>query len=297
MAPGYGDSAGIGVYANPYFARFATSATASVVADAMAKQPTFFSLWIGNNDVLGYATSGGAGDTITGQATFGYVMNGIVATLTSGGAKGAIANIPDVTSIPFFTTVPPNGYVLTQEQADILNENLGPLGFSYQAGANYFIISDANAPLGFRQMVEGELLTLKVPQDSLKCAYWGGFNPAILAPVPIPGQFVLTLDEIAKIEAATDGYNQTIQALAGQYDLALVDMNAEFNNVKAGVVNDGVSLSANFITGNAFSLDGVHGTQMGYAHVANTFIHAINAKYGSSLPTVSLTNYPANDIP
>jgi len=115
--------------------------------------------------------------------------------------------------------------------------------------------------------------------------------------VPIPGQYILTLDEIAEIEAATAGYNQTIQDLASQYDLALVDMNAEFNNVKTGVVSDGVTLNADFITGNAFSLDGVHGTQMGYAHVANTFIHAINMKYGSSLPKVSLTSYPANDLP
>jgi hypothetical protein len=27
----------------------------------MSQKPTFFSLWIGNNDVLGYATTGGDG--------------------------------------------------------------------------------------------------------------------------------------------------------------------------------------------------------------------------------------------
>ncbi len=47
--------------ANPYFARFASSSSTSVIKDAVAKKPTFFSLWIGNNDVLSYATSGGAG--------------------------------------------------------------------------------------------------------------------------------------------------------------------------------------------------------------------------------------------
>jgi hypothetical protein len=35
--------------------------TTSVVAYAAAQAPTFFSLWIGNNDVLGYATTGGDG--------------------------------------------------------------------------------------------------------------------------------------------------------------------------------------------------------------------------------------------
>jgi hypothetical protein len=32
----------------------------------MSQKPTFFSLWIGNNDVLGFATTGGDGtDPIT----------------------------------------------------------------------------------------------------------------------------------------------------------------------------------------------------------------------------------------
>ena len=38
--------------ANPWFARFQTSAGASVIADATSMSPTFFSLWIGNNDIL-----------------------------------------------------------------------------------------------------------------------------------------------------------------------------------------------------------------------------------------------------
>ncbi|MFN4198653.1 MAG: G-D-S-L family lipolytic protein, partial [Flavobacterium sp.] len=100
--PGYGTL-------NPYFGRFASSATATVLGDAMAQNPTFFSLWIGNNDVLGFATSGGDGSNpITDQATFDQAYNSIVNTLVSGGAKGVIANIPNVTSIPFFTTVPHN---------------------------------------------------------------------------------------------------------------------------------------------------------------------------------------------
>jgi hypothetical protein len=54
---GYGNPAGIAAKtANPYFVRFASSPTATVVGDALAQNPTFFSLWIGNNDTLGYAT-------------------------------------------------------------------------------------------------------------------------------------------------------------------------------------------------------------------------------------------------
>jgi hypothetical protein len=297
LAPGYGDFAGIGVYANPYYARFASSSAASVLGDALALQPTFFSLWIGNNDVLGYATSGGMGDTITGQQTYAYVMNTLLTNLTSGGAKGALANIPDVTSVPFFTTIPPKGYVVTQEQADILNQYLGSFGMHYEAGANYFIITDPTSPLGFRQMVNGELLLLTLPQDSLKCAYWGGFNPILQIPVPIPGHFVLTINEIDQILTAIDGYNATLRALADQFDLALIDMHTEMNELKYGITVDGITLTDDFVTGNSFSLDGIHLTAMGNAYIANLFILGINSKYGSNLPTVSLTNYQSVILP
>jgi hypothetical protein len=59
---------------NPYFGRIASTPTATVIADAVAQNPTFFSLWIGGNDVLGYATSGGIGVNQTGNfnpATYG----------------------------------------------------------------------------------------------------------------------------------------------------------------------------------------------------------------------------------
>jgi lysophospholipase L1-like esterase len=123
LAPGYGNVAGvISGQANPYFVRFASSATTSVIADAVAQNPTFFSLWIGNNDVLAYATSGGTGvnqlgnldpttyggNDITDPNVFASVYSNLVTQLTANGAKGVVANIPDVTSVPFFTTVPTN---------------------------------------------------------------------------------------------------------------------------------------------------------------------------------------------
>src|SRR5699024_1264388 len=68
VAPGYGNVSGVlqGT-ANPYFARFSSSENTTVISDAASQNPTFFSLWIGNNDVLGYATSGGSGVDQTGN--------------------------------------------------------------------------------------------------------------------------------------------------------------------------------------------------------------------------------------
>lgn len=123
IAPGYGNVAGVASgAANPYFARFATTSGATVVGDAMVQAPTFFSLWIGGNDVLGYATSGGVGvnqtgnlnpgtyggNDITDPSVFASVYSGMVNSLTANGAKGVVANLPYVSTLPYFTTVPFN---------------------------------------------------------------------------------------------------------------------------------------------------------------------------------------------
>ena len=137
---GYGNMAGLASgTANPYFVRFASSSTASVLEDAMAQNPTFFSLWIGNNDVLSYATSGGVGTNQTGNTnprtyssndiTDPNVLAGSIKAVLEGmksvgATKGVIANIPNVTSIPFFTTVPYNAVPLDEAQATALNAQL-----------------------------------------------------------------------------------------------------------------------------------------------------------------------------
>ena len=123
VAAGYGNVAGVAAgLANPYYARFATSATSTVLSDAVAQAPTFFSLWIGGNDVLGYATSGGVGvnqtgnnnaatyasNDITDPGVFAYAYNALITNLTANGAKGVVANLPYVSTLPYFTTVPYN---------------------------------------------------------------------------------------------------------------------------------------------------------------------------------------------
>jgi lysophospholipase L1-like esterase len=132
LAAGYGNVAGVSLgQSNPYFVRHATTPSATVLGDAMSKNPTFFTNWIGANDVLSYATSGGAqsdgttpaadhnatgnldpstygGNDITNANVFASVYSTIVSTLTVNGAKGVVATIPSVTSIPYFTTVPYN---------------------------------------------------------------------------------------------------------------------------------------------------------------------------------------------
>ncbi len=70
--------------------------------------------------------------------------------------------------------------------------------------------------------------------------------------------------------------------MADQYDLAYIDMFEMMSDLENGITNDGITITAEFVTGNAFSLDGIHLTPIGYAHVANMFIDGINKKYNSS---------------
>ncbi|WP_018341811.1 SGNH/GDSL hydrolase family protein [Cytophaga aurantiaca] len=295
--PGYGNPAnGFGNF-NPFFTRMASNpASASMLSDAMLQSPTFFTLFIGSNDVLLYALAGGASDAITptaGAAGTGFdaSMDAIVATLTSGGAKGAIANVPDITSVPYFTTVPYNGLVLTSQlQVDGLNAAYAPLGITFHLGQNPFIIADAAAPGGKRQITSSEFVLLSVPQDSLKCKQWGSVKA-------IPNAYVLTASEISNIQTAVSNYNTKIKNLAATYGLAFVDVNKFLTQVETGVVYNGVTLSTTFVSGGAFSLDGVHLTPIGNAMLANEFLKAINATYGSTLPLVDATKYSGVKFP
>jgi lysophospholipase L1-like esterase len=296
---------------NPYFGRFASSQTASVLEDAAAQQPTFFTSWIGGNDVLTYAVAGGAADSITDINTFSFAMDLILQTMTANGAKGAIANIPEITSSPYFTfmntQLPYVGLVLDAETAGLLNFAYAGFeqflasqgieysyGFNFVEGPNAFVVEDETIPLpppfNVRQMTAGELFLLTLPTDSLLNNGMGSVDQSGEMPMPfgIPDKYFLSQAEIDEITAATAAYNQVIAQLANNYDLALVDLHSKLIEVSTtGVTFDGITFTSDFITGNSFSLDGVHLTGQGYAVVANYFIDAINAKYNSDLKHVS----------
>ena len=290
LAPGYGSqdlSKILAGQANPFFSRFSSSNTTSIVQDAMAQQPTFFTLWIGNNDVLGVALNGGEGTPtpLNGAPGVGFdgTMTALVSTLTAGGAKGAIANIPDVTKIPYFTTVPYNGLILDTVQAAALSQAYAPLGIKFRVGANPFIIKD-NVPGGRRKMVPGELVLLTVNQDSLKCKGLG-------SQIGISKKDVLTAAEITKISDAVKGYNAIIKGLADAKGLAYVDANTYLANLQGGITMKQVTYNAALVTGNVFSLDGIHFSPKGNAIAANLFIEAINKKFNASIPTVNVNAY------
>jgi hypothetical protein len=359
LAPGYGNVQGvIPKTANPYFVRFASSPTTSVIADFKAQGPTFFSLWIGNNDALLYALAGADSsvETLTPPAQFAQYYNALISEIASTNAKGVIANIPSVTSIPSLTTIPTNpltaavlgnGNVAVGEATiDNLNANLyGPLSQILTAlgagdrikvlsktASNPLLIKDESlAPLNnqitaaaaasgnptlialaaylgatygqARQAKTGDLvpLTTKTAIGTLETLPPG--VPASLGArgvaYPFADKYVLVPSEITEINTAIDAYNVTIKAAATAKGYAFVDANKKMNELgtQSGISWDGVRYTAKFVTGGAFSLDGVHLTGRGYAIIANEFIKSINGTYKSNLPQVNPNNYSGVKFP
>lgn len=330
LAAGYGNPAGLATtppMANPYFVRFASAASTSVLADALTQNPTFFSLWIGGNDVLGYATAGGVktsedaatGNDITPTATFDTAYNALATQLSAGGRKGVIANLPFVSTLPYFTTVPYNPVNLDATKAGQLNSGYATYNggltvavtngwitqaeadarkVTFQAGANPVVIVDnyltnltAYGIPSYRPATKADFLVL--PSRNFIGTLVGG-NPSLIngVSVPLADKWVLSKNEADEIATATTAYNATIQAAATANNLAIVDAKAiMYQLVNGGIRFGNYHMSASYVTGGAFSLDGIHPSARGYALIANEFSKAINAKYGSTLKQVDLGQY------
>ncbi|SDS53838.1 hypothetical protein SAMN05216503_3382 [Polaribacter sp. KT25b] len=348
IAPGYGSIPGvIAGTANPYFARMSSSETTTVLADAMAQAPTFFSISeIGGNDVLSYATSGGIGtvqttnydastygpNDITSPVVFETVMNAMVTTLTSAGAKGVIVTVPSIVNLPFFTTVPYNAVPLDAATASAVNtgyagynggiqqafaalagtglftqEELDKRTISFAAGQNAVVIIDEDlTDLGainpafaaipkYRQATAEDFLLLT--SSSFIGTTVGG-NAQLIngVTVPLADQWVLTPQEKDAIQSATDSYNESITSIAVDNGLAIADLNALLNAAAgSGIMFDSYTLTTGFVTGGLVSLDGIHLTTRGYGLMANKILEAIDAKYGSNFIESNNIN-KANDL-
>jgi len=284
-------------YSNPFYQRMASSASSSILSDAVAKNPTFFSVNLGLHDVLKYTLKGAAADSITpiaGSVNVGFEasINNVIDKLTANGAKGVITNIPSIKTMAYFNTIAWNALKLDATTATNLSNFYANLDSTkFYEGDNGFIIMDSNNPfLGFRQAVAGEYILLSVPLDSIKCHKWGSL-------IPIPDRYSLTLSEIEKIENAIDSYNIILKNIANAKGLAFVDVNAFYTKIKSGFIYNGVTVNAAFVSGGAYSLDGLNLTGRGNALLANEFIKAINSTYNSSIPEVDAMKYPAVKFP
>jgi len=331
LANGYGNVAGVSLgLANPYFARMASSPNASMLEDAASQAGTFFTLSeIGGNDVLSYATSGGSGidqtgnidpstygpNDITDPNVFAQVFLASTDALTANGAKGVIANLPYITSLSHFTTVPFNPVPLDAATAGALNaafaeynggllqvEGLGLITATERAARTINFVAGQNAvtmideyltdlsALGlpsYRHATSADLLVL--PSSSFIGTTVNG-NPQLIngVSVPLEDKWILSPQEQQAISTATDAYNATIEAVANAKGLAFVDFKSLLNEASSGgVLFDNFNMTTQLVFGGLVSLDGIHLTTRGYALMANKFMEAIDVTYGSNFQASS----------
>ncbi|MFC6996410.1 SGNH/GDSL hydrolase family protein [Rufibacter roseus] len=316
---------------NPYFERLLPDGEVgqrSYIQKVVATQPTFFSLWLGNNDVLSYATNGGVVEQtnpfggITPVPQFEAIYSQLVAGLSRNqAAEGILATIPDVRSIPYFTTVGPTFkaslpaqvtqlVVLTKSgaQRKVIARDDIKVGASGTAlftltSSGYLGLIGTQTGKYWRDQARAKFPTDAAAREQQVKDYIQnhGLDTTQLFGVsggnPIPSQLVLDADEQNEITTATNAYNAFIKAQANTHNLALFDAHEFFNSVQNGLMLNGVRYSPAFITGNIFSLDGVHPTPAGYAIIANQMIKEINRKYGSLIPTIDVTQFRAVLIP
>lgn len=248
-------------------------------------KPTFFTNWLGNNDVLSYATAGGVGTAPTSVAEFTTKYKQVLDALTAGGAKGLVATIPSVVNVPQFTTVKASAIKALIRSNPAL-PNASAASFYIRTGAG--TVREA-ADTDYILLTAQAVIGTATPGVPLPVGV--GYSAALAN--PLPSQYVLDSDEAATVIARTNELNAVIRAEATARGLALFDANTYFQGLTAtGYTYNAVSNSTSFITGNLFSLDGVHPTARGYALVANEMIKAINAQYGATIPQVNPTNYP-----
>lgn len=248
--------------------------TYSYVDKIKESEATFFTCWLGNNDVLGWTLNGGDPGEIS-VGGFGLIetspltevdefrekYDSALVAFYNMGAKGVCATLPNVTSIPMVTTVN-EAYLEVDE-----------LWITEGATGNVRLKTDEDMVLlyaldGIEQNEKG--LTQSNPLDHTH---------------------VMDADEIEIVQTRIEEINNVIRQLAAKYNFGVVDMHQYLDDFKSGFYVDGVEFSAKFVEGGVFSLDGVHPNTKGYAIVANFFIDAINEKYGSNIPKVNVNEF------
>ena len=226
---------------------------------AIALKPTTIFIWAGNNDALD-ADSAGVPSAMTPLASFTADFTQLMTTLAQQTtAHLVVANIPDVTLIPYLTpaaTVIANGVTQSGLTAAVVSQMLG-----IQTG-------DLVNPTGMAEVTP--ILTSKQAG-------------------PITDAGFLSAAEVTQVQQAILAYNLVIQQQVQAVGGTLVDIHALFTQTaSAGITVNGTTANFNFL-GGIFGLDGIHPTNTGYALLANQFIDNMNADIKTTIPDVNLS--------
>lgn len=243
--------------------------------------PTFVSVWIGNNDVLGALTSStnpGDPSQITPQADFETRIRGIFDAIDLTGASAAVMSVGNVTLIPYSS-----------------------LGATYWCLKTGLCLGVPAAPFPPNFTVDISC--------SPSVAGAGGQGESILVPWTVGIVQILTasqglaqnLDctddtqvvlpsELATMQSAISGYNTFLAAETSTRGYGYFDVNPTL--IEAVVNGDippfpditGVSTGGPITFGPLFTLDGVHPSTAAHRQVADSLISIVNQTFGTTIP-------------
>jgi hypothetical protein len=201
--------------------------------------------------------------------------------------------IPDVTSIPLFTTLPPVVIDPATQQPVIVDGHPVPLLGSRALPPDCPV---APCPLPNGTLLNTIRATLLMQQGIGIPAFLGGravqgsgdldtaLPDGAITPAGLQQGVLLYSDEVNQILTRTAEINARIKEISGD-DAVLVDLNALLAQISAeGYHVGGITLTKDFLSGGLFSADGVHPTAIGYAIIADEIIRRLNEVTHSAIP-------------
>jgi len=255
------------------------------VQRALAADPTFASIWIGNNDVLGFAVSDGRTAAATGlagmtpTATFTANYDAMIAELIAGAPdlEGVLIGVVQVANAPIMFP------------AAALSNATFKAGFDALAGVTTVLDpSCLTGGAGFTSLINTFIvfqIRAGAHPSTIACVP-GGTSGAI--PAPVGDILVLDPTEQATISARVTAYNNYISAKAASLGWAYYDPNPTLQALRTAgtVVTNIPTLGATGTFGTGMSLDGTHPGAPLHRTIANTLIPIINAQYSTTLSLV-----------
>jgi lysophospholipase L1-like esterase len=254
----------------------------SAVDETNFLSPDLVTLWIGSNDVLGAALAGVAIEnvTMTPKATFDSKYAAVVAGLKVTGRTLVVLNVPDVTAVPFATTLG-------------ISKTVGTNTIPYLGPRTTSTCSTPPCPIPAGSLVTLQAGPLLSTGHGIPLAA-GGLGDALPdgsvgAAGLVPG-VILYPDEVALIQQRTNDINATIQSIATANGLILIDIHAIFEDVKAhGYEVGGITFTNALLQGGLFSADGFHPSNIAHVIIANEIIKAINRTNSASIPEINMS--------
>ena len=165
-------------------------------------------------------------------------------------------------------------------------------------GYDSVVIALSSAP--FFRVIEEKDIVLNQYRHKLGVPDQNGFKHGFSSKNPLTNEEVLSSQEQSTLSASVSKYNAALRGYIVR-EKALytppVDISGLISNLGRSISYGGVTYSTAYITGEFFSLDGLHFSPRGNAMIANLFIETINTRFNAFIPQVNPNDLPSTQRP